>query len=42
MFPLLSIPAMDDLPEWMGWPMWGALSLSWGAIIASLLRKASR
>ena len=42
MFPLLSIPVLDDLPPWMGWPMWGALSLGWGFAICFFIRHAAR
>ncbi len=42
MFPLLSIPQLDDLPDWAGWPLWGALSFAWGFGICSLVRRAAR
>jgi hypothetical protein len=42
MFPLLSVPALDKLPSWLGWPMWGALSMSWGFAICWAVRRLSR
>lgn len=42
MFPLLSIPEPKGLPDWIGWPIWIALSLSWGFAICWAIRRFAR